>query len=631
MPTAPTLGGRLAALAIATGSLGGLAHAGQDHCTVYRLGMPDFDQLRSALPNDGRMYCFPTASLNALAYMTNHGLPGILGAPRDWADPALYNLTTVQIQALGILMGTDAVHGTSGDIWRRAMRSYLDANGGAFVTVHVFRASTFGILEPRQLNSAMAAGAIVLPWLGWYEQVLPGGSTLYERQGGHAVTMLIGLNACGPVEDYVLGFRDPGNDGVLTGQGPFTTTFTGFHYIPGAEFKRGEETEYTQRLIARADIYAGGHRERSGFLDAYSTFMPLAGLITPPGTGDLELFVPEPFTSEPGPKRFPFSPLGIGAQSAALDIHPTRAFVVSETREIRDPYRLHVVDMVTGESTEIDRFRLRPRGNIAVGRDGSVYLSTSTRRIARYTPVLDRYEPSGDISLDSTIDALLFDDDTDELLALSVADRRLIRLSTGRELLVRANNTIPSPIPLLGDGSVAINPIDGREWVAGSDSPTITRLQRDAAGRILPEALVTLPGVASPRALQFGDDGTLYVVESRTVLSFEPDGAGGWRRSASPLDGARTEGLLRVARGRDNWDPSMAGPDDINLLPEDLGLGQFDCRADLNLDGQLDIFDFLEFQNLFARGSTYADFDHDGGLTIFDFLAFQNAFAAGCP
>ncbi len=54
------------------------------------------------------------------------------------------------------------------------------------------------------------------------------------------------------------------------------------------------------------------------------------------------------------------------------------------------------------------------------------------------------------------------------------------------------------------------------------------------------------------------------------------------------------------------------------------------CRADLDGDGELTIFDFLAFQNLFDSGDPLADFDGDGDLTIFDFLAFQNEFDAGC-
>ncbi len=55
------------------------------------------------------------------------------------------------------------------------------------------------------------------------------------------------------------------------------------------------------------------------------------------------------------------------------------------------------------------------------------------------------------------------------------------------------------------------------------------------------------------------------------------------------------------------------------------------CRADLDGDGALTIFDFLAFQNLFDTGDPLADFDGDGSLTLFDFLAFQNEFDAGCP
>ena len=54
------------------------------------------------------------------------------------------------------------------------------------------------------------------------------------------------------------------------------------------------------------------------------------------------------------------------------------------------------------------------------------------------------------------------------------------------------------------------------------------------------------------------------------------------------------------------------------------------CGADLDGDGELTLFDFLTFQNLFDAGDPLADFDGDGALTLFDFLAFQNAFDAGC-
>ena len=59
--------------------------------------------------------------------------------------------------------------------------------------------------------------------------------------------------------------------------------------------------------------------------------------------------------------------------------------------------------------------------------------------------------------------------------------------------------------------------------------------------------------------------------------------------------------------------------------------GDAPCRADLDGDGELTLFDFLAFQNAFDAGDLLADFDGDGVLTLFDFLAFQNEFDAGCP
>ncbi|MFI4916338.1 MAG: GC-type dockerin domain-anchored protein [Phycisphaerales bacterium JB060] len=58
--------------------------------------------------------------------------------------------------------------------------------------------------------------------------------------------------------------------------------------------------------------------------------------------------------------------------------------------------------------------------------------------------------------------------------------------------------------------------------------------------------------------------------------------------------------------------------------------GQPTCRADLDGDGRLTIFDFLEFQNAFGAGDARADWDGDGELTLFDFLAYQNDFDRGC-
>jgi len=55
-----------------------------------------------------------------------------------------------------------------------------------------------------------------------------------------------------------------------------------------------------------------------------------------------------------------------------------------------------------------------------------------------------------------------------------------------------------------------------------------------------------------------------------------------------------------------------------------------DCYADFNLDGALDILDFVAYQNAFVAGDPEADCDGCGNLNILDFVCFQNRFHEGC-
>ncbi|MFI4915672.1 MAG: FG-GAP-like repeat-containing protein [Phycisphaerales bacterium JB060] len=114
-------------------------------------------------------------------------------------------------------------------------------------------------------------------------------------------------------------------------------------------------------------------------------------------------------------------------------------------------------------------------------------------------------------------------------------------------------------------------------------------------------------------------------VQTRMVLSGNSNAA-----STSSLDLEFGLGLAGSAMLEVRW------PSGVTSMHE-VGRDQFlvireseTCRADLDGDGSLTIFDFLAFQNLFGAGDAVADFDGDGVLTIFDFLAFQNIFQDGC-
>ncbi len=54
------------------------------------------------------------------------------------------------------------------------------------------------------------------------------------------------------------------------------------------------------------------------------------------------------------------------------------------------------------------------------------------------------------------------------------------------------------------------------------------------------------------------------------------------------------------------------------------------CDPDCELDGDLDVFDYLCFLGRYAAQDPYADCENDGDWDVFDFLCFQSQFAAGC-
>lgn len=67
---------------------------------------------------------------------------------------------------------------------------------------------------------------------------------------------------------------------------------------------------------------------------------------------------------------------------------------------------------------------------------------------------------------------------------------------------------------------------------------------------------------------------------------------------------------------------------DSNTVSVYLNAGEPPCRADVNFDGIVDLFDYLDFVAQFSTGT--ADFNSDGITDFFDYLDFVAIFAGGC-
>lgn len=61
------------------------------------------------------------------------------------------------------------------------------------------------------------------------------------------------------------------------------------------------------------------------------------------------------------------------------------------------------------------------------------------------------------------------------------------------------------------------------------------------------------------------------------------------------------------------------------------GNGPPDCRADLNLDAQLNFYDIAQFIGLYVARDPAADWNADGNFNFFDIQSYIDTFIAGCP
>ena len=151
----------------------------------------------------------------------------------------------------------------------------------------------------------------------------------------------------------------------------------------------------------------------------------------------------------------------------------------------------------------------------------------------------------------------------------------------------------------------------------------------DAAGEPT-DVGVALGTTVSSRLNRVNNDGV--AVGGSSVGAIFWDSANGVRHLVDLVDESGDGWQLLV--GQDVNDAGTIVGNGVNPAGRPRGfvltLGGVTCPADLDGDGELTIFDFLAFQNLFDAGDPGADLDGDGSLTIFDFLAFQNLFDAGC-
>jgi hypothetical protein len=216
-----------------------------DHYVGFVTGMPDFDQRREArpvlagLPNDGRMYCGPTAALNVLSYLGQDGydVDPIADAELDW-DPAVsyepaevismsafernvaklanlgrYKVVTALLDELGNDMDTDPRSDGSGTGSRDLMQELRARLPAGFDVSQEGKSGckpSEDTITPRSIFRHFREGHLMIAVFGYYGV---GDDGLYRRTGGHYVVPTgVLAHTDGPFLRKTLWWADPARD-----------------------------------------------------------------------------------------------------------------------------------------------------------------------------------------------------------------------------------------------------------------------------------------------------------------------------------------------------------------------------------------------------------------------------------
>ncbi len=576
----------------------------------YRvLHMPDIDQRRDTccaggLPANGSMFCVPTATLNLFAYAANHGFPFFSPGAANWQLQSNYLDASAWITDLGMRMATDPIEGTGGE-WKIGTLSFIADEAPLLTSSFYYLNSQY---TPRASTMAKLGtkGAVLAFAYGRYSVIGTSfGAPLLDRTGGHAIT-LNEARALGGTT--TLRARDPADVPTNSTQDPFATreiTVTPLTVAFGPSI-------FDLRSVDALDYEPGDTTIR--ILDTFMTLKPL-WFMTFQNTGgtNWNLNVVAPFALEGlGNSSFNLNSLGqiTGVSDLMIDADGSNALVIVNVGAGAPLTQLRRVDLNTGVQSPLTSFNNLKR--FAVGRDGLIYAHDGSKLYC-----ITAEGGSGPATSSIPIpNALAYDDDADEVILFSILNKRITRHN--KNLQTTATWLLPANYQVTGDGSVAVNPVDGAVWFSSDATDLLYRVIDSGDGQAPIFTSYSISGIVDPKALSIGDDGTIYVSTPAGLRVVKLNAAGGYAIDpTSPFHNLPVGGRLSFRTSRTNFDPiENSGPgwnniDPIELVP--LGVVVQDCDADLDGDDTVGPGDLARLLgNWGVRGPAQADLNQDG-------------------
>lgn len=508
------------------------AAAADQYEFAYVFGVPDIDQKRDLgnglLPNQGKMYCVPTAAANSLFFLANNGLPGISGPSANVND---FDYVTGQVFTLGLLMGTDPFGGTSGNGLSNGVKLYMDVNGYPGGVFPMYIAVGGDECDFDDMLAWLELSGVVNFCYGRYKPIeVPGGPDLLARNGGHCVSMVGGVRRSAelaggvlqPVE-WKMVYHDPAR---VDPDGPaddLTTQSATFSHTANVKpkfgfWQLGSADDGIFRLIDSYQVYFAPFLITNVVTEdtlklvliSKATSGITKGIGSDPLNLDYRFLAPRPREID----------LGVRGRLSDMVLHPARphAFVVVQGTD-----EVHAIELASGKRHVYATHKGARR--LAIGDDHTLYV-TDARGIAAFDRQgrLIRH-----IRTPDAIDPIGFDRARNRLVAASKDGTRLHHLTPALDI----ERVVELPgVP--GEGRLHMSVASNGEVVLHREGmPDVLHIEigdsRVGGGVALNH--VVLDGARAPTEVILGDDGFLHVADSGAIVQYDRRGqqvAGGF-------------------------------------------------------------------------------------------------------
>lgn len=508
--------------------------------------MPDYDQRRQTLPNNGNMYCVPTSFVNICGYFQKYGMPNML---RDF-NPNSHTDMTGLIFLVGFLMGTHPQDGTSAS-WPTEF-NWIDSNTSKLVFMGAWGPS--GTWGYNAIMNQFRAGALVRIGYGRYANV----SGTWYRIGGHSVTMG-GFGIQGPQRYFLV--TDPArDDGDNTKQSSFL-----FEQKDTENFTLNTD-DHGPITHARYTFWTGPNGNNRAMVDSMTAFSPVyAGWPAANLDGTRLNIQFQYMPQEPTAGQFPTSYF-IDTTDSIVDwcFDPSEFGVCL----VNSAGQVKKVDIATEAQTTI--LTSAAARQVAVGGpDQDVYVLREGTFIDAVTRVPRNGDRPTTINLPGKAAAIEVDDRTGGVVALDSdlegtsafdADFTTFR----REPLYSIAPAKPTVRIATGEGLFAIDSKTGNYMVSEVGQLGWTTYVRQGNKRIgVPISAKVTGGI---QGLMAGPQDTVFVqTGANRIMTYSPNGT----LKLTEFTNMVVAGPVRIPKSFTAVRPGeMTGPGWINVLPE---------------------------------------------------------------